>query len=445
MPRPVLAFASCLATAAILLGPTVGCERSVESKGGQAAPLVTRVEVVRPERQTVRRSVGEPGEIQAFETTAIHARVPGYVKSWTVNIGARVKNGQLLAELWIPELEADVKQKKAAIEQAVAKDKLAEAMVKVAEANVAGAQAKLAEVRAGVKRARADLAFQQSQMVRVTELTSKQVVTESLLDETRSKLHSADSALAEIQARVKTSEVAVIQAQAALEQANADRGASAAAIDVAREDERHAEALFGYARIEAPFDGIVTQRNVETGDLVKPGVDQAPLYMVAKFDIVTIWVAVPERFAPAVNPGDRALIKLQAIPGTVIEGTVTRISWALDPKVRTLRAEIDIPNPDAKLQPGLYAYATIIAEERPDVLTVPTTAVVSEQGKDCCVAIVNGKAIRRPIRLGLSDGTRTEVISGVCESEPVVKANAGSLTDGQAVTVIEPEKAKAKP
>ena len=120
-------------------------------------------------------------------------------------------------------------------------------------------------------------------------------------------------------------------------------------------------------------------------------------------------------------------VRLQAIKGRTVEGKVTRISWALDPKTRTIRVEIDIPNPGAQLQPGLYAYATVIAEEHADVLTLPVTAVVSEKGKDYCVAIVDGKAVRRPIEVGLSDGTRTEVVSGLDGGEAVVKANAASL------------------
>src|SRR5579883_161022 len=151
MPRTVLPLINGFATAAVLLAMAAGCEQSSQGKGGQAASPVTRVEVVRPERHTVRRSVGEPGELQAFETTAIHARIPGYVKVWTVNLGAHVTKGQLLAELSVPELVADVQQKRAAVEQAVAKHKLAGAAVKVAEANVAAAEAKLAEVRAGIR------------------------------------------------------------------------------------------------------------------------------------------------------------------------------------------------------------------------------------------------------------------------------------------------------
>ena len=106
--------------------------------------------------------------------------------------------------------------------------------------------------------------------------------------------------------------------------------------------------------------------------------------------------------------------------------------------MRTLRVEIDVPNPGAKLQPGLYVYATVIAEEHPEVRTLPVTAIVSEPGKDYCVAIVAGKAARRPIRIGLSDGIRTEVVSGLDGREVVVKANAASLMDGQLVEIVDP-------
>jgi multidrug efflux pump subunit AcrA (membrane-fusion protein) len=111
--------------------------------------------------------------------------------------------------------------------------------------------------------------------------------------------------------------------------------------------------------------------------------------------------------------------------------------YALDPKTRTLRTEIDLPNPDGTLHPGLYAYTTVIVEEHPDVLTLPATAVVRDGEKTFCVAVRVGRAARRPIEVGLSDGARTEIRSGLKGDEVVVKANAVSLTDGQPVEPIK--------
>jgi HlyD family secretion protein len=438
MPRTFLFRVNCFAASTFLFALPVGCDRPSESKADQAAPAVTRVEIVRPERHTVRRSVGEPGELQAFETTAIHAKIAGYVKNWTVNIGAAVKKGQVLAELSVPELNAEVDQKEASVRHAVAKQEQARAAIKVAEANVAGAEAKLVDVRAGVKRAEADLNLWQSQTERVKGLVNEHAVTQQVLEETQSQLRSAEAARAEIDARVKTAEVAVIQSRAARDQADSDLGVATAAIEVAKEDTRRVEALLGYCKIESPMNGIVTQRNVDTGDLTRAGADAEALFVIARSDIVTVRVNVPEGFAAAVNPGDHALVKFPEMKGKTVEGKVSRISWALDPKTRTIRVEIDIPNPGGKLLPGLYAYATVIVEEHADALTVPTTAIITEKEKTYCVVVEGGRAARRPITLGLGDGTLVEVVSGLDGSEAVVKANVTSLAHGQPVEVVEP-------
>ena len=423
---------------ATLLALAGGCEPASQGEAGRTAPAIMRVEVVHPERHTVRRSVGEPGELQAFETTPIHAKLAGYVKNWNVNIGATVKKGQVLAELSAPELDAEVRQKEASVTQAVAKQEQARAAVKMAEANVAGAEAKLVEVRAGVKRAEADLNLWQFQTERVKGLVNEHAVTQQLLEETRSQLRSAEAARAEIDARVKTAEVAVLQSRAARDQADSDLGAAAAAIEVAKEDTRRVEALLGYCKIESPMNGIVTQRNVDTGDLTRAGADAEALFIVARSDVVTVRVNVPEGFAAEVNPGDRALVRLQEMKGKTVEAKVSRISWAIDPKTRTIRVEIDIPNPGGKLLPGLYAYATVIVEEHPDVLTIPITAVITEKDETFCVVVAGGRATHRPIVLGLKDGGLAEVISGLDGGESVVKANATSLTEGQTLDVIDP-------
>ena len=125
MPRSSLVALYRLCDRNAFLALVTGCERLLEGKARPSAQPVRSVEIVHPERQTIRRSVGEPGELEAFETTEIHAKIAGYVKNWTVNIGTAVKKGQILAELSVPELDAELKQKQAAVEQAVAKRKQA--------------------------------------------------------------------------------------------------------------------------------------------------------------------------------------------------------------------------------------------------------------------------------------------------------------------------------
>jgi RND family efflux transporter MFP subunit len=193
--------------------------------------------------------------------------------------------------------------------------------------------------------------------------------------------------------------------------------------------------MLGYTRIEAPYNGTITRRDVDTGHLTRPGSDAPPLFTIARTDVVTITVDIPETYATEVNKGDRAAIKLQAMKGRTVEGTVTRAAWALDSKTRTIRTEIDISNPGGKLRPGLYAYATVIVEEHKDVLTIPTTAMIQEKDQAFCAVVADGKAVRKRIEIGLSAGTRTEVVSGLEGTELVVKANAASLTDGQVVKI----------
>jgi HlyD family secretion protein len=429
----------------VLAAIAVGCSRASEEKAGRSGQAVMRVEVVRPERQTVRRSVGEPGQIEAYEVTSIYAKVSGYVQKWTVDIGTKVTKGQVLAVLSVPELDAEAEQKQATVEEAEAKLAQAKAAEAVSQANLASSRAKLTEVQAGIKRVDADLARWQAEFKRVEQLFNERAQTGSLLDETRSKLKSSESAREEVYAQVKTAEAAVRQIQAMLDKARSDVTAAAASIKVARFDAQRIQAMRSYATIVAPYDGVVTRRNVDVGDLTAPGIQGQALFTVARDDLVRIAVSVPEMYATAVDPRDRVLIRLQALAGKDFEGKVTRTSWTLDAKNRTLRTEIDVPNPGGTLRPGLYAYATVIVEEHPDVLTVPATAVVSEKDKSYCVAVVEGKAVRRPIEVGLSDGTRTEVVSGLKGNEAVVKANAASFTDGQPIEPANPPAPGSKP
>jgi RND family efflux transporter MFP subunit len=293
------------------------------------------------------------------------------------------------------------------------------------------------EVQAGIDRADSDLSRWRHEYQRVEQLFNQRAQTGSLLDETHYKLQSAEAACAEVRAKVKSAEAALNEARSALEKGRSDVVSAAASIEVAKSEASHAQAMLGYARIEAPFDGIITRRNVDTGHLTKPGTDAPPLFIASRSAVMTITVDIPETAAADIKPGDRALIKLQALKGRTVEGKVTRTAWALDPKTRTIRAEIDIPNAGGKLRPGLYAWVTIVVEEHPNVLTIPTSVVVKEKDQSYCVVIVSGKAVRRRIEVGLKDGTRTEVVSGLQGGEAVVKSNAASLTDGQPVDVLD--------
>jgi HlyD family secretion protein len=416
-----------------------GCARPTAAEGGPAGThAATKVEVVKPVRQAVRRAVEEPGQIESSEVTPIHAKLSGYARNVAVDIGDHVKKGQVLTELWAPEVEADLQQKRASVEQAESRRVQAAAAVEVAQAGLTSAGAKLTEVQAGVKKYEAELARWQSEFVRTEQLASERAVTGSVLDEARSKVRAAEAARDAVRAAVKSSEAALSEARSLLDKARADAVAAAAGIDVARAEAHRAEVLLGYARVEAPYDGVVTRRHVATGHLTVEGPHGEPLFVLARTDVVSFVVGVPETYAAAVEPGDRAQVKIQALGGRTIDGRVSRTAYVLDAATRTLRVEIDVPNADGTLRPGLYVNATVVVDEHPDVLTVPETALAREAGRASCVVVADGHARRRPVELGLSDGTRTEVVSGLNGDEAVVKVNTGSLIDGQPVVPVEP-------
>ncbi len=430
IPRILIGLGSLIT----LLFITVGCNQALTARADQAAVApVMRVEVVRPERAMIRRSIEEPGQIEPYEVTEIHAKVSGYVQQWNADIGAKVTKGQVLAVLSVPELDAEAEQKQALAEESEAMLAQAKANEDVALANLYSTQAKLEEVRAGIKRADADLSRWHAEYKRIEELFHQRAQTGSLLDETRSKLKSSESAREEVEAQIHTADAAVRQGTAMLAKARADVKAAGSRIKVARSDARRTEAFRTYCTIVAPYDGVVARRHVNVGDLTETGPHGQPLFLVVRDDIVRIIVSVPEMYAPQVNPGDRVLIRLQALAAQPLEGKVTRTSWILDAKNRTIRTEIDVPNPKATLRPGLYAYATVIVDEHPGAMTVPSTALVHEDSRTYCVVVVDGKAVRKPITVGLEDSSRSEILSGLREDDAVVKAYASSLANGQPV------------
>ncbi len=278
------------------------------------------------------------------------------------------------------------------------------------------------------------------------QLFNERAQTGTLRDETRSKLEAAESAREEIDAQVQTAEAAVKQGEALLEKARSDVAAATATIKVADLEARRLHAMRGYAEIVAPYDGVITRRNVDVGDLTTAGTLGQPLFTIARDDRVRISVSVPELFATQVDTGDRVRIRLQARPGQEFDGKVARTSWTLDARNRTLRTEIDVANPSGTLRPGLYAYATVFVEERTNALLVPSSAVVRQGADLYCVTISDGKAKRRAIVLGLEDGTFSEVTSGLKDDEAVVKAYAAALEEDQPVSVsVAPPPATKKP
>jgi HlyD family secretion protein len=434
----------------------LGCQRSAAPvppsapATSQAIPTVT---VAHPERKTLVRGIAQPGQIEPFEQTPIHAKVSGFVRSVNVDIGDPVRGpgltgdaaqGQVLAELWVPEMEEEVRQKTALVALADAEIAQAEAARKTFQAGVESAQALVREAEAGRKRVQANFERWESEYKRLQGLVARKVIDEQTRDETLNQYKAAEASREEVDAKVFSCEAAQREATARWEKASADVEAAKARRLVAQSEERRLRALLNYATIRAPFDGVVTKRNVDTGHyLPTAGLGSVPLFVVVNLDPVRIFVDVPEIDASSIKPGMPARIRIQALKDREIAGKITRTGGILDPKTRTLRVEIDVPNADKKLLPGMYAYATIDLEY-PNILSVPAAAVVKKGDSAFCYRVENGKAVRTVVQTGLSDGRRIALVkrqvSGVAwedftGSELIITSSVATLTDGQEVRI----------
>jgi multidrug efflux pump subunit AcrA (membrane-fusion protein) len=449
-----------------ILTAAAGCGQSSKGPdygsvpaGGEKPSL--SVVVVKPERTALHRAVRQPGQIQAFEQTPVFSKLAGYVQKWHVDIGDRVKKGDLLAELWVPEMEVEVKQKEALVQQAGAEVKQAKETAAAAEASLKSAQAKVREAESSRLRAKAEQRRTKSQYERLARVGTSGVIDQETVEETRYGFEAAQAGLEEVEAKITSAQATRDESAAKLSKAKADVSVAEAHRAVAKENRDHAKTLLGYAKLTAPYNGVITRRSVNTGDFVQPatGTKAEPLYVVERRDLVRVFVDVPETDAGWVNKGARAQVRVQALKGQDFTGEVARTSYSLDRTARTLVAEIDLPNPRDRLRPGMYAFATITAEH-PDVMTLPASAVMTQgdvtQGyQSYCFLVVDGKVRRTPVEIGARGTDRVEVLKkqtrptqsgedGPWEDftgqEAVVQGNLPTLVDGQAVTVAPRDK-----
>jgi RND family efflux transporter MFP subunit len=458
----ISSFRSRAAFAIALVTALAGC---YQSPGGHSSGQTTsesttaavKVNTVHPARKALQRHTEQPGQIEAFEQTPLLAKVTGYVAHWNVDIGDTVRGprydsqgkltepGQALAELSIPELDEDVKQKQALMAQAQAELKQAAATMKVADATEASAAAQVGQAKASATRAEADYARWKSERDRMTELADKGAVTRKLAEETENNFRSSDAALNETSAKIKSAESLHRVSQAQVEKASVDYEAAEARLLVARADYERAVVLREYATIRAPFDGIVTARNIETGHLVRAAESDSakPLFVVVRTDIVRIFVDVPETDAVFAGPKGSARVRVPALSSEPFAGEITRTAWGLNTGTRTLRTEIDVPNPDGKLRPGMYAHADILVAERPDALSIPKSAVLFDGSQAYCLCVdPAGKVTKAPIVLGILAGTDFEILKGLEGHENVIAQNIGSFRPGQQVELVQGDSGK---
>ena len=424
------------------------------------ARLRPQISIVHVQKRTIVRITSQPGFIEAYEQTSMYAKVSGFIDEWNVDIGDTIKKGQALAHLDIPDLVAEHDEKKAEVKLDAVRVKVAEGMVRVADENWKNAIAQVSQAKALLGKYAAAVELAKVDYDRISMLVKSKSLEREVQDESYKRLLTSI-------AEEKAGESAVVVAQstqaarkADVDKAQADVEAARAKIKVARGAEQRLAALVGYSFVKAPYDGVIIARNVNTGDFVQPAAgdlsgprsDQntfrsrgSPLYVVARTDKVRVFIDVPEMDAADIAPGNRAWVNIKAVNNIEIPAAVTRTSWALNVNSRTLRAEVDLPNPNRAILPNMYAFGKVEIN-RKNIWAVPLETLVEVGNQTVCYEYKDGKALVLPVQRGIDDGAWVEVAKKRAHgewthfdgTERIITGDLTDISDGEPVRVASP-------
>lgn len=416
-------------------------EHSGDSKSAGALP----VEAVHPQQGGIERRTTQAGSVHAFDYASLYAKVSGYLKVQNVDIGDRVKRGDLLAVIDDPEVDEAVKHNKAALDQAQAKVKVAEAKIRSAQAAQQAAQAlvKQSETMVIAKLSNEDL--QRKQLLRVHSLVERNAVEKKLEDEQQDRYDVSRADVGVTRAEVLSAQAQVMNKAAMVEEAQADLIEAQANVEVARANLNRAKVMQDYTRITSPYDGIVTKRSFHRGDFIRSASEggNIPVLAVAVTDKMRIVVPVPDTDVPFVTKGDKASFQIVALPGKSFTGTVARFSETEDPESRNMRTEIDMPNLDGILREGMYGRVTIVLQAAaPNSVTIPSSGLLGQtgSGEGSVYVVKDGKAHKVNVKVGNDNGVETEILSGLTPDDQVITSYNGPIAEG---TSVKAEMAKA--
>ena len=414
-------------------------ERSADPSAEDEA---VRVEVVHPTPGGITRTSTQVGSVHPYQFADLYAKASGYLKTLKVDIGDKVKNGELLAEIDDPELVKEEELTAAEVRQAKSAVKAIEAAVKSFEAAAQSAHARVEQAKADIQRYASTRRFREKELARYQGLYKQQAVPRSVIDEEEEHLESAWAAEKSATAAVQTATADAIAADANVVKAKADLDEATSKVEVAEAKHEKLQVLVGYLKITSPYSGVITVRNVHPGYFVRSAAEgvEKPLLRVSRTDIMRVVTYVPDRDVPYVDVGDPAEVSLDALDSTS-EGKVSRFAEFEDPASRTMRTEIDLKNPDGKIKEGMYGTATIVLDKTRAALTIPTGCLAGESknGKGKVFVVRDGKAKATEINVGADDGIRLEVLKGLTPDDLVI-VNSSAVSDGTPVVISTPSK-----
>jgi RND family efflux transporter MFP subunit len=353
-------------------------------------PVVT---VVHPQKGEPTSELLLPGNIEPLYTASVYARTEGYIEQRNVDIGSTVKAGQVLAVISSPEVDQQLLQ---------------------ARATLAQSEASLQQTNAALQQAKANAELARLTRERDLPLGQQHAISQQIVDEV---VQAYSARVADVSA----AEANILAAQA---------NVTANRANVAR-----LEQLRGFERVLAPFDGVITARNVERGDLVSTGAAAGkPLFNLAQSSTLRLQVDVPQSEAVNIQNGQRASIMVKERLGREYTGTIVRSASSLDSAARTMLTEVQVDNRDGSLLPGMYAQVKFILAGQRTSLIIPTSSLVIDHGGMHVVTVQKDERIHfAPVMIGRDMGTQIEVLSGIQPSDTLVASPSDLLREGQQV------------
>ncbi len=373
------------------------CGRVAHTDSSPDPPNVPTVAVARVGKQDIVRYLDIAAEFRPYQDIDVYSKVAGFVKKINVDYGDRVKQGQVLAVLEVPELVDELEHSAAATRQAQAE--LIAAQHELSRAESVHQVAHLEYTRlAGVMEKRPGLVAQQD------------------IDDALGKDQEAE-------AKVATDQAAGVAAQQQLQATQAS--------------ERKTKTLLAYTEITAPFTGVITKRYADTGAMIQQGTashtQAMPLVRLAQNDVLRLVIPVPESDVPLIRLGEPVQVTVSSLNRTY-KGRVRRFSDQLNLETRTMHTEVDVDNPDLTLIPGMYATARLPLERKAGALAVPVQAITRQEGQATVYSVgPDHKVGVHDVQLGLETPTAVEVVSGLREDDLVIVGDRTRLKPGEAV------------
>ena len=408
--EPTFAVGRILGRILILvsIGIFPGCSSEAEGDATSVQPAgaqnprshsLLEVETAKPLREDVLRQITVPADIEAFEKTTLYSKVSGYLKWVSVDIGDRVKKGETIAKIEVPEMLDQHRE---------------------AEAELGSTKADYENAQAELESAKADYELKEVTYKRVHAVREEdpEVMPQQTVDEARGRFRVAGARGKVVESRINQVLSKIKKVEAAL---------------------NRLQTLIAYAEIKAPFRRVVTERFVDPGALVQAAITSRnvqPIVTVATMQQLRLFLDVPEREVPFVDVGDAALITVDALPGRKFEGKVTRFAAALNPSTRTMKTEIDIPNRERLLRPGMYGQVRLTLEKHPEAMTIPSSGLRGEGEKKFVYCVLDGVIKKVEVETGFDDGIKVEITRGLQGNESVALAARGSLAEGMEVRAI---------